>query len=214
MFSTTDREPGHLIRLFDGMLPDFKAARKRRGSMSGSLDRRSEKVDRTIQFRRCLRLSVDRRRVGPSQDLALHDASHDSRTPTHELTIARDVLRTRPRIAAHPPNWALSHEGLRSLRGEDRAVGAAAPAVGAAAADVVERDVAPDGEGDGGILLPCPQGDGAAFNPCVPIFERINGRQASGRSVKDTVSVWEGAGPRNDTIITMFVKKMSLRYID
>ncbi len=30
----------------------------------------------------------------------LHDAGHDIRTPTHELTIARDVLRTRRRLAA------------------------------------------------------------------------------------------------------------------
>jgi hypothetical protein len=29
VFSTTDREPGHLIRLFDGMLPESEAARKR-----------------------------------------------------------------------------------------------------------------------------------------------------------------------------------------
>lgn len=34
------------------------------------------------------------------EDLVLHDASHDIRTPTHELTIARDVLRARRRIAA------------------------------------------------------------------------------------------------------------------
>lgn len=32
------------------------------------------------------------------EDLVLHDASHDIRTPTHELTIARDVLRSRRRI--------------------------------------------------------------------------------------------------------------------
>src|SRR6218665_3022610 len=32
------------------------------------------------------------------EDLALHDAGHDVRAPTHELTIARDVLRTRRRI--------------------------------------------------------------------------------------------------------------------
>ena len=30
------------------------------------------------------------------EDLFLHDTSHDIRTPTHELTIARDVLRTPP----------------------------------------------------------------------------------------------------------------------
>ncbi|MCT7667790.1 RHE_PE00001 family protein [Shinella kummerowiae] len=52
------------------------------------------------------------------EDLVLHDASHDIRTPTHELTIARDVLRTRRRIAAQPPSWALSPDGLRSLRGQ------------------------------------------------------------------------------------------------
>ncbi|AYM60596.1 hypothetical protein At1D132_45890 (plasmid) [Agrobacterium fabrum] len=33
------------------------------------------------------------------EELVLHDATRDIRTPTHELTIARDVLRTRRRIA-------------------------------------------------------------------------------------------------------------------
>ena len=50
------------------------------------------------------------------EDLVLHDATKDIRTPTHELTIARDVLRTRRRIAAHPPGWAFSSDGLRTLR--------------------------------------------------------------------------------------------------
>ncbi|MEI2300525.1 RHE_PE00001 family protein [Ensifer sp. MJa1] len=50
------------------------------------------------------------------EDLVLHDAGHDIRTPTHELTIARDVLRSRRRIAAQPPGWALSPDGLRTLR--------------------------------------------------------------------------------------------------
>ena len=50
------------------------------------------------------------------EELVLHDALRDIRTPTHELTIARDVLRTRRRIADHPPAWALSEEGLRGLR--------------------------------------------------------------------------------------------------
>ncbi len=35
---------------------------------------------------------------------------------THELTIAHDVLRTRRRIVAQPPGWALTPGGLRSLR--------------------------------------------------------------------------------------------------
>ncbi|MBB3918668.1 RHE_PE00001 family protein [Rhizobium fabae] len=52
------------------------------------------------------------------EDLVLHDNGHDIRTPTHELAIARDVLRTRRRIAAQPPGWALSPDGLRSLRGQ------------------------------------------------------------------------------------------------
>ncbi len=46
----------------------------------------------------------------------LHDAGHDIRTPTHELTISRDVLRTRRRIATQPAGWALSPDGLRTLR--------------------------------------------------------------------------------------------------
>jgi hypothetical protein len=54
------------------------------------------------------------------EDLVLHDATKDIRTPTHELTIARDVLRTRRRIAAQRPDWALSADGVRSLRGRRR----------------------------------------------------------------------------------------------
>lgn len=50
------------------------------------------------------------------EDLVLHDATKDIRTPTHELTIARDVLRTRRRIAGQSPDWALSAEGIRALR--------------------------------------------------------------------------------------------------
>jgi hypothetical protein len=50
------------------------------------------------------------------EDLVLHDATRDIRTPTHELTIARDVLRTRRRIAAQSSDWALSAEGIRTLR--------------------------------------------------------------------------------------------------
>ncbi|KSV71959.1 hypothetical protein N182_29820 [Sinorhizobium sp. GL2] len=50
------------------------------------------------------------------EDLVLHDDTRDNRTPTHELTIARDVLRTRRRISAQPPGWALSADGLQILR--------------------------------------------------------------------------------------------------
>lgn len=50
------------------------------------------------------------------EDLVLHDALRDIRAPTHELTIARDVLRTRRRIAGKSPDWGLSAEGIRTLR--------------------------------------------------------------------------------------------------
>lgn len=50
------------------------------------------------------------------EDLVLHDATRDIRTPTHELTIARDVLRSRRRISGQSPDWALSADGVRTLR--------------------------------------------------------------------------------------------------
>lgn len=50
------------------------------------------------------------------EDLVLHDDTRDIRTPTHELTIARDVLRTRRRIAGQRSGWALSADGIRTLR--------------------------------------------------------------------------------------------------
>ncbi|MFF2323336.1 RHE_PE00001 family protein [Agrobacterium sp. NPDC058088] len=50
------------------------------------------------------------------EDLVLHDAFRDTRTPTHELTIARDVLRTHRRISGQTPDWALSPDGIRTLR--------------------------------------------------------------------------------------------------
>ena len=50
-------------------------------------------------------------------DLVLHDAGMDIRTPTHELTRAHAVLRARRRIADSKPDWAVSAVGLASLRG-------------------------------------------------------------------------------------------------
>ncbi|MBB3302981.1 hypothetical protein FHT72_006406 [Rhizobium sp. BK077] len=86
------------------------------------------------------------------EDLVLHDAGADIRAPTHELTIARDVLKTRRRIAAQPPGWALSPEGLRSLRGHDFVAGTpAAPhcADGTVAIDAGELDSSANGGGEG-----------------------------------------------------------------
>ncbi|EJZ19295.1 RHE_PE00001 family protein (plasmid) [Rhizobium sp. Pop5] len=49
------------------------------------------------------------------EDLVLHDAHMDSRAPSHELTIAHSVLRTRRRIWTGEPAWALGASGLATL---------------------------------------------------------------------------------------------------
>ncbi len=81
------------------------------------------------------------------EDLVLHDAGADIRAPTHELTIARDVLRTRRRIAAQRPGWALSVDGLRTLRKTSEIT--AVDADEATLADAIRRAVANDSEGGG-----------------------------------------------------------------
>lgn len=52
------------------------------------------------------------------EDLVLHDARMDTRTPTHELTIAHAVLRSRRRLWNAEPNWGLETVGLAALRGD------------------------------------------------------------------------------------------------
>ncbi len=84
------------------------------------------------------------------EDLVLHDATKDIRTPTHELTIARDVLKTRRRISAQPPGWALSPEGLRSLRGQATMVGSDDTAASSVAelAEIADADADATEEGE------------------------------------------------------------------
>ncbi|MBY5585625.1 RHE_PE00001 family protein [Rhizobium leguminosarum] len=81
------------------------------------------------------------------EDLVLHDATRDIRTPTHELTIARDVLRTRRRIAGQSPDWAFSADGIRSLR-KTSEIGSGGGDE-ATTAGVVRPAVAIDAEGEG-----------------------------------------------------------------
>ncbi|MGO7960569.1 RHE_PE00001 family protein [Rhizobium leguminosarum] len=81
------------------------------------------------------------------EDLVLHDDIRDIRTPTHELTIARDVLRTRRRIASQQPGWALSPDGIRTLR--KTAEITQADTDQATTADAIGRAVANDPEGEG-----------------------------------------------------------------
>nr|CAD6437793.1 hypothetical protein REQ54_04270 [Rhizobium sp. Q54] len=83
------------------------------------------------------------------EDLVLHDALRDIRTPTHELTIARDVLRTRRRIASQPTGWALSEEGLRSLRQARAWPGASLGEGGAGVANEAAANEVADGGGEG-----------------------------------------------------------------
>jgi Protein of unknown function (DUF1612)/HTH DNA binding domain len=56
------------------------------------------------------------------EDLVLHDAHMDIRTPTHELTRAHAVLRARRQIFGNKPDWALSGQGLRQLTGRGGAI--------------------------------------------------------------------------------------------
>lgn len=53
------------------------------------------------------------------EDLVFHDARMDTRTPTHELTIAHLILRSRRDLLQHPSAWAFSEQGLLRLRGRD-----------------------------------------------------------------------------------------------
>lgn len=82
------------------------------------------------------------------EDFVLHDDIRDIRTPTHELTIARDVLRTRRRIAAQSEDWALSADGIRTLRQAWPGASENEDADEAANADAIRRVVPIDHEGE------------------------------------------------------------------
>jgi hypothetical protein len=61
------------------------------------------------------------------EDLVLHDAHMDIRMPTHELTRAHAVLRTRRQIFGNKPDWALGAGGLRQLTRRNSVASPAAP---------------------------------------------------------------------------------------
>lgn len=82
------------------------------------------------------------------EDLVLHDALRDTRTPTHELTIARDVLRTRRRISGQSPDWSLSPDGLRTLRQTSEMSSDAEGELGAADVSRIAVPITLEGEGD------------------------------------------------------------------
>ncbi|TVZ74820.1 DNA binding protein with HTH domain [Rhizobium mongolense USDA 1844] len=103
-------------------------------------------IERTHFADACASLWIDGELVH-LEDLVLHDATRDIRTPTHELTIARDVLRTRRRIAAQLPGWALSADGVRALRKTAEITSAGTDE--ARATGAIQRSVANDPEGEG-----------------------------------------------------------------
>lgn len=84
------------------------------------------------------------------EDLVLHDATRDIRTPTHELTIARDVLRTRRRIAGQFPDWALSVDGLRTLRQTSEITSAGVGELGLPGVSRTAVPIRQEGEGEDG----------------------------------------------------------------
>lgn len=88
------------------------------------------------------------------EDLVLHDARMDVRTPTHELTRAHAVLRARRRVAGSEPGWALSGAGLAALRGRRGETPPATPDPGVAPLDERPEDDASDdpaGDADGDL---------------------------------------------------------------
>ncbi|KAF1042564.1 RHE_PE00001 family protein [Xylophilus sp.] len=109
------------------------------------------------------------------EDLVLHDAGADVRAPTHELTIARDVLRNRRRITTQPPAWALSPDGLRTLRRAQ-----AEPALGPLSrdnegvADEIDGEPPGGGEGRGGEGEREQRGGANESDPDMSVFAEID----------------------------------------
>jgi Protein of unknown function (DUF1612) len=92
------------------------------------------------------------------EDLVLHDARMDIHSPTHALTRAQAVLRARRRIAGAEPEWALSPDGLKALRGDGD--GGMAAAIRGGEGDGPGDGEAPGSPGDAGPLA----GELAAIN--------------------------------------------------
>ncbi|WP_404924704.1 RHE_PE00001 family protein [Mesorhizobium sp. ORM16] len=97
------------------------------------------------------------------EDLVLHDAHMDIRTPTHELTRAHAVLRARRRILLHPPEWALSRVGILALRGREGQGGRDGASPGRAGSEPDAATAAAGAEDDAGESLAEDSGQEEAF---------------------------------------------------
>ncbi len=82
------------------------------------------------------------------EDLVLHDAHMDIRAPTHELTRAHAVLRTRRQVFGNAADWALGRDGLRQLTGRGGATVAAKSSWEGAGAVAPEQDRVEPSEAD------------------------------------------------------------------
>ncbi|MQB23193.1 DUF1612 domain-containing protein [Agrobacterium tumefaciens] len=123
------------------------------------------------------------------EDLVLHDAFRDTRTPTHELTIARDVLRTRRRITGQLPDWALSPDGLRTLRQTSEITSLGTDE--ASSAGAIRRSVPVDAEGEG-------DDDGDNYLPGID-YAAIDATLARSSAAIDDAT--RASGPKKDPII-------------
>jgi len=124
------------------------------------------------------------------EDLVLHDAGQDIRTPTHELTIAGDVLRSRRRVASQPPGWALSPDGIRGLRG----VGAGS---GVADEPVVENATPTVSSALSGSISPA-EGDGGGMTIEDPLAAELAAIDAVLARSEAVITDVRSAGRRRD----------------
>ncbi|WFU92115.1 RHE_PE00001 family protein (plasmid) [Rhizobium sp. CC1099] len=145
-----------MLRYPDIAYPDPAAACFHAGIALARLDERIARspvgqgwIERSHFADACASLWIDGELVH-LEDLVLHDATRDIRTPTHELTIARDVSRTRRRIAAQSPDWVLSAEGIRTLRQTSEINSAGAGEGKTAVAIRPAAPINPEGEGEEG----------------------------------------------------------------
>ncbi|EPE94359.1 DUF1612 domain-containing protein [Rhizobium grahamii] len=134
------------------------------------------------------------------EDLVLHDAGQDVRAPTHQLTIARDVLRSRRRIASQPQAWATSPDGLRTLLRAWVWPGPSYDDDSASDRDAIAREPRGGGEGESGE-----EGDVSVFAAVDAVLARsavaiedakrpsqeASSRAASGRDANNKALVYD-----------------------